>query len=216
MWMCVFFFFGLVMTCARCASTNPCSDWHRHNFVLYTRKWLFLCVWRIFLYELNAMAPTWLPKSHSPTAIKAAKSGIFPHYGAICGGFFPPFCSGMFNIALNIFFLLSLIRCSHPRFVLHRFGRWVIFLSKQTFSMHWTLIWFGQHDKKRERYQNWNQPFTMYIRCRPCHFVHIKYVMESVSFMWTLHGMKSVQTVHCTMTNRQKSIQPNVTKCIKN
>lgn len=31
----------------------------------------------IYKYKLNAMAPTWLPKSHSPTAIKATKSWIY-------------------------------------------------------------------------------------------------------------------------------------------
>lgn len=51
------------------------------------------------------MAPTWLPKSHSPTAIKAAKSWIYSHY-ILCGE-----CAFAFLCICTVLWCASLLFC---------------------------------------------------------------------------------------------------------
>lgn len=67
---------------AWCESPKPTMT---VNNSTHSRKWQFLMLMLLlllpcdefYMYELNAIAPTWLPKSHSPTAIKATKCWIY-------------------------------------------------------------------------------------------------------------------------------------------
>lgn len=129
----------------------------------------FMWVWRIFLYELNTIAPTWLPKTHSPTAIKAAKSGFYSHHIIFYVNvvqfflfYFMCVCvfvqeNGQHYIKRGRFFFISHSVFTHPVIALHRFCRWIIFLSKQTVQciefglVRFGLAWFGWYDTKKEK-----------------------------------------------------------------
>lgn len=119
------------------------------------------CLVTNFIYELNAIAPTWLPKSHSPTAIKATKCWIYslhPHtvWSSLFFSFFffegmklPTFYE-MFAVISLLEFVLMLVCVD--------FCCWIIFQFKSTFQ----YIWFAKKKNSTEwkEKQEYKKPTT--------------------------------------------------------
>lgn len=122
-----------------------------------------------FVYELNAMAPTWLPKSHSPTAIKVTKSWIYSHCTQL-SHFFLLLLSPVemsieryfifFFVVVLKFELLSWCRWIHRFCCLNHFSiQHKVFNTLNGFS-----LWLGdENDKKKIEWTEWTNPFSLLL-----------------------------------------------------
>lgn len=142
-----------------------------------------------FIYELNGIAPTWLPKSHSPTAIKATKSWIYSYNTSV---FFFVFHFVPWLKFQAAFFGVDFI-CN--RFVVlvsfsNRFCCRIIFSIRlelfNTLSIHFIM---PERRQKKEVSQNPHGKIEFCIGCYGI-FVHaeICYMLKNVSSVWISMG----------------------------
>lgn len=102
------------------------------------------CLVTNFIYELNAIAPTWLPKSHSLTAIKATKCWIYSlHPHTVWSSFFSLIFSREWNFQ-------HFMKCSLLFLFLNSSWCWfaLIFAVESFFNSSQLFNTFGLQKKK--------------------------------------------------------------------